>query len=260
MMARQAPQTSLHVDLNRYAIESDDFFQNVSDFMGFDLSGNGLSYISDSSFRRVLCLLSRGTYTFTMVVIAMVIFAMTLGFGLYRYRWHIRLVLYEAYRGRGDRWRRLQEHDFQYDVFVSYASEDEEWVQAHLLPELEGRWGLRLCTHERDFIPGKNIIENIQDCLETSKKVMMLFSSDFARSQWCQMELAMCMTHVIENDDALILVRLREIPSRDLTSAMMAVMKTTTYIEWEDMPEVRASFWGRIRIALQEIMQGVRLP
>nr|KAG5691245.1 hypothetical protein BaRGS_015213 [Batillaria attramentaria] len=64
-----------------------------------------------------------------------------------------------AFRGRGDRRRRLQEHDFQYDVFVSYASEDQDWVFQHLMPELEGRLGLRLCLHERDFIPGKHIVD-----------------------------------------------------------------------------------------------------
>nr|KAG5692577.1 hypothetical protein BaRGS_024137 [Batillaria attramentaria] len=167
---------------------------------------------------------------------------------LYRYRWHIRLVLYEAFRGQGDRWRRLQEQHFQYDVFVSYDSEDELWVQQHLMPELEERLGLRLCLHERDFIPGKNIVDNIVHCVQNSKKVMMLFSTNFSQSPWCQFELNLCLSHVMENDDMLLVVLLEDIPSRDLTPAMMAVMKTTTYIEWDDHPEARASFWGRLQL------------
>nr|KAG5710476.1 hypothetical protein BaRGS_022294 [Batillaria attramentaria] len=74
-----------------------------------------------------------------------------LGSVIYRYRWHIRLVLFEAYRGHADRWRRLQEEHFQYDVFVSYDKNDLDWVQAHLMPELEDRLKLRLCVHQRDF-------------------------------------------------------------------------------------------------------------
>nr|KAG5691248.1 hypothetical protein BaRGS_015216 [Batillaria attramentaria] len=131
----------------------------------------------------------------------------------------------------------LQEHDFQYDVFVSYASEDEHWVFQHLMPELEGRLGLRMCLHKRDFIPGKHIVDNIVHCVESSKKVMMLFSADFARSPWCQFELTLCLTHVMENDDALLVVHLYDVASRDMTSAMMAVMKTTTYIEWRRLQE-----------------------
>nr|KAG5694777.1 hypothetical protein BaRGS_002730 [Batillaria attramentaria] len=45
--------------------------------------------------------------------IIILMFPLALGTALYRYRWHIRLVLYEAYVGRGDRWRRLQELHFR---------------------------------------------------------------------------------------------------------------------------------------------------
>nr|KAG5691246.1 hypothetical protein BaRGS_015214 [Batillaria attramentaria] len=200
------------------------------------------------------CLLSQEVSVYISITITLLVVILTLISLLYRYRWHIRLALYEAFRGRGDRWRRLQEHDFQYDVFVSYASEDQDLVFQHLIPELEGRLGLRLCLHERDFIPGKHIVDNIVHCVESSKKVMMLFSADFARSPWCQFELTLCLTHVMDNDDALLVVRLHDVASRDMTSAMMAVMKTTTYIEWEDQADARASFWGRLRIALHEIL------
>nr|KAG5711249.1 hypothetical protein BaRGS_005946 [Batillaria attramentaria] len=125
---------------------------------------------------------------------------------LYRYRWHIRLVLYEAFRGqREDRQRRFREQHFQYDVFVSYDSEDFDWVQQHLMPELEGLMGLRLCLHERDFIPGRNIVDNIVECVESSKKIMMLFSIDFAKSPWCQFELTLCLTRF--RQESLVPVR-----------------------------------------------------
>nr|KAG5687319.1 hypothetical protein BaRGS_011725 [Batillaria attramentaria]KAG5712803.1 hypothetical protein BaRGS_007400 [Batillaria attramentaria] len=181
---------------------------------------------------------------------------MTLALLLYSYRWHIRLVLYEAFRGRGERLRRLQEGNFLYDVFVSYDSKDLDWVRAHLIQELEERMGLKLCLHERDFIAGNPIVDNISDCVEASKKVLMLFSTNFAQSHWCQFELNFCLRHVMDFDDALVVVMLHDIPARDLTTAMMAVMKTTTYIEWDDTPDARASFWGRLRVAFREIMPG----
>nr|KAG5698478.1 hypothetical protein BaRGS_022008 [Batillaria attramentaria] len=134
-------------------------------------------------------------------------FPLALGATLYRYRWHIRLVLYEAYRGRGDRWRRLQEQHFRYDVFVSYDKEDLNWVREHLMPELEGRLGLRLCIHQRDFTLGAPIVENIEESVKDSKKVMMIFSKNFVHSQWCQFELQLCLSHVLRHDDSL-LVRL----------------------------------------------------
>ena len=175
---------------------------------------------------------------------------------VFRYRWHIRLVMHEAFRGRGDNRRsRLQNNNFNYDVFVSYTSEELPWVRQHLMPELEDRLGLRLCVHERDFIPGNNIVDNIAECVESSKKILMVFSKDFVHSQWCQFELTYCLHHVMDHDDALIVVCVDDVASRDMTTAMMAVLKTTTYIQWAELDEAVESFWGRLHLALHEVMQ-----
>nr|KAG5698157.1 hypothetical protein BaRGS_001752 [Batillaria attramentaria] len=152
------------------------------------------------------------------------------------------------------RWRRLQQQHFEYDLFVCYASEDLSWVQSYLMPELEDRLKLRLCIHERNFIPGTPIVDNIAECVEKSKKVLMLFSTNFARSPWCQFELAFCLSHVLDNDDFLVIACLHYIPSRDLTTAMMALYKTTTYIQWASSEDARRCFWGRLRIALHEVI------
>jgi hypothetical protein len=174
---------------------------------------------------------------------------------LFTYRWHLRLVLYEAFRGRGDvRRLYLARGNFQHDVFVSYAREDLRWVRRHLMAQLEDRLGLRLCIHEREFIPGKDIVDNITDCVESSKKIMMVFSRNFVRSQWCQFELAYCLNHVMEHEDALIIVCMDDITSYEITSAMMAVLKTTSYIQWAYHPDAIRSFWGRLEIALNEIL------
>nr|KAG5700144.1 hypothetical protein BaRGS_010451 [Batillaria attramentaria] len=208
-------------------------------------------YVADQA-----CLWSTAVSQFIIVGVSFLVIVLVIGTLLYHYRWHIGLAMYKAFRGRNldNRRRRLQEQHFDYDVFVCYDSEDLDWVRQHLMPELEGRLRLRLCVHERDFTPGAPIVENIETSVQTSKKVMMIFSRSFAESHWCQFELHLCLTHVMENDDALLVVLLHEIPPRDLTPAMMAVMKTTTYIEWEEQAEARASFWGRIRLGLNEIL------
>jgi hypothetical protein len=174
-----------------------------------------------------------------------------------RYRWHIRLLLYEAFRGRDDgvRQRRLARNDFDFDVFVSYDSKNSEWVRRRLMPELEDGLGLRLCVHERDFLLGENIVDNIAWCVERSKKILMVFSRKFARSQWCQFELNYCLRHVMEYDDALIIVCVDDVVSTEMmTSAMMAVLKTTTYIQWAGHRDSIHAFWGRVRLALHEIL------
>ncbi|XP_076464004.1 toll-like receptor 2 type-1 [Babylonia areolata] len=201
------------------------------------------------------CLLSREVSLFIIQACSVVIATLVLVSLVFRFRWHIRLLMYEVFRGRDDlRAQRLLNNNFDYDVFVSYASEDLLWVRQQLMPKLENELGLRLCIHERDFLLGKNIVDNIVESVDSSKKILMVFSADFVRSQWCQFELNMCLSHVMDHDDALIVVCVDDVISRQMTSAMMAVLKTTTYIQWQVQDDAVASFWGRLHLALNEIL------
>ena len=194
----------------------------------------------------------------TLIIIScsFAILAFTVTTLVFRYRWHLRLLMHEAFRGRNDYRRlRLQTNVFDYDVFVSYASAELSWVREHLMAELEDRLGLRLCVHERDFIPGKNIVDNIADCVQSSKKILMVFSKDFVRSQWCQFELAYCLSQVMDYDDALIVVCVDDVTSRNMTTAMMAVLKTTTYIQWAEHDDAIGSFWGRLHLSLRDVIE-----
>lgn len=61
---------------------------------------------------------------------------------------------------------------FTYHAFISYSHCDADWVREQLLPCLEdNRNPYRLCIHERDFMPGRWIIDNIIDNIENSRKV-----------------------------------------------------------------------------------------
>ena len=97
------------------------------------------------------------------------------------------------------------------------------------------------------------IVDNIVRSVKTSRKILMVFSDSFAKSPWCQFELALCLDHVIHTDDALVVVRLQAVMSRRLTLPMMAVFHTTTYIQWENDGEAIASFWGRLHLSLSEL-------
>nr|KAG5709056.1 hypothetical protein BaRGS_004695 [Batillaria attramentaria] len=229
-----------------------DFDNAYSHYNCHNLPGKDLESFN---MNEQMCLLSHAAYVFTVVVVGMFIFSMTSSILLYRYRWHIRLVMYEAFRGNPQaRWRQRRPEEFQFDLFVSYSGEDILWVIHYLIPVLERQMGLRLCVHQRDFLLGNNITDNIVDSLAVSKRVLVLLSPGFARSQWCEFELQMCLRHVVENDDVMVIAILQNVPSRDLSPTMMALLKTTTYIQWAEEPEARASFWGRLRLALNDLL------
>ncbi|XP_060891849.1 uncharacterized protein LOC132972782 isoform X2 [Labrus mixtus] len=78
-----------------------------------------------------------------------------------------------------------------YHVFISYSSTDYEWTHS-LIDQLEA-CGLLVCYHERDFIPGRTVLENMSDCIQESQKVLLVLSSEFVRSRWCLLEANMSL-------------------------------------------------------------------
>ncbi|KAM4549942.1 uncharacterized protein V3H82_019145 isoform 2-T2 [Fundulus diaphanus] len=106
-------------------------------------------------------------------------------------RWHLiytfQLFLAFIYNSR----KRNKVVPHQFDAFVSYNVQDEEWVYKEMLPVLEGEQGWRLCLHHRDFLPGKSIIENITDAIYGSRKTICVISRHYLQSEWCSTEIQM---------------------------------------------------------------------
>nr|ARQ14823.1 toll-like recptor 5 [Oncomelania hupensis] len=204
------------------------------------------------------CIWTPTVYIYIIIIATILITSTVASACLFSYRWQLRLLCYDASRSRSEvRRQRLATGSFKYDVFVSYASEDQQWIRLQLMPELV-KLGLRPCIHERDFIPGKNIVENIVDCVQASKKVLMVFSPHFVRSRWCQYELDFCINHVMEQGDALIVVCLEDVVWRDMSSSMVFVMKAITYIQWAEYDDAKTAFWGRLKIAFREVVPIVK--
>jgi hypothetical protein len=81
------------------------------------------------------------------------------------------------------------EGGFIYDVFVSYCDENREWVLNYLLPNIEKREEINVCLHERDFQVGYSILENIINCMDRSRVLLLVVSESFLMSHWCQFEM-----------------------------------------------------------------------
>uniref|UniRef100_A0A4W6BLF8 TIR domain-containing protein n=1 Tax=Lates calcarifer TaxID=8187 RepID=A0A4W6BLF8_LATCA len=73
-----------------------------------------------------------------------------------------------------------------YHVFISYSSTDYQWTHS-IINQLES-CGLQVCYHERDFIPGRTVLENMSECIQESQKVLLVLSPEFVRSRWCLLE------------------------------------------------------------------------
>ncbi|XP_077061700.1 toll-like receptor 18 [Siphateles boraxobius] len=145
--------------------------------------------------------------------------------------------------------------DYIFHAFISYSHSDAEWVRDQLLPCLENaKPPYRLCIHERDFIPGKWIIDNIIENIESSRKVIFVLSRSFVNSVWCNYELYFAQQRAIGKtfSDVILIVK-EPIDPTSLPSKFCKLKKmlsTKTYLEWPQQPTEQSFFWVQLRSVL----------
>nr|QNL15321.1 toll-like receptor 16 [Littorina littorea] len=230
-------------------VSSHSKFQQYTNYTCHNLADTGLK---NFVVREAVCSFSQESYKAMISCVTVFVFLMFVLAVVYQYRWHIRLKL--TFRSNGDTMRRrLRKEDSTYDIFLSCAEEDQPWIRKCLIPFLEEELGLRLCFQDRDADPSKPVITNIEEGVESSRKIMAVFSKHYAQDPVRRFELDVCLSEVVDYDDQLIVTCVGDVTPRDLTSTMMAVMNTTMYIQWQDEPGTRNVFWDRLRLSLRDL-------
>ncbi|XP_076844481.1 toll-like receptor 18 [Brachyhypopomus gauderio] len=145
--------------------------------------------------------------------------------------------------------------DYGFHAFISYSHSDAEWVREQLLSHLENSQPpYRICIHERDFMPGKWIIDNIIQNIENSRKVIFVLSRHFVNSEWCNYELYFAQQRAIgKTFSDVILVVKEPIDPNTLPSKyckLKKMLSTKTYLEWPQHPKQQAFFWAQLKSVL----------
>ncbi|XP_034729623.1 toll-like receptor 18 [Etheostoma cragini] len=140
---------------------------------------------------------------------------------------------------------------FTYHAFISYSHSDADWVRDQLLPCLESnKNSYRLCIHERDFMPGRWIIDNIIDNIESSRKVIFVLSRHFVNSEWCNYELYFAQQRAVgKTFNDVILVVKEPIDPSSLPSKyckLKKMLSTKTYLEWPQQVSQQSFFWAQL--------------
>lgn len=144
----------------------------------------------------------------------------------------------------------------RYDAFVSYSEHDAEWVEEILVPELESSDPpVALCLHRRDFLPGRWIVDNIIESIESSYRTLFVLSENFVTSEWCRYELNFSHFRLIdEHNDSSVLILLEPIAKENVPKRfckLRKMMNSRTYLEWPLDEEKREEFWHNLRAALK---------
>ncbi|XP_063761620.1 toll-like receptor 1 [Eleginops maclovinus] len=147
----------------------------------------------------------------------------------------------------------LKNVSFCYHAFISYSHQDSGWVDSRLVPSLEGA-GLSLCVHERDFVPGVWIIDNIINCVESSYKTLFILSKHFVQSEWCNYELFFAQHRAVNiQQDSLVFILLEPIPTDSLPKKFLrlrSLLRQQTYLEWTNDERKQQVFWASLKSML----------
>ncbi|XP_017864395.1 PREDICTED: toll-like receptor 13 [Drosophila arizonae] len=225
---------------------------------------------------RNLIILERELHNAMKIITATVgslLFMFILGFVIYLKRWHIHYY-YASLKSAAllstaakDRIRHLAESDPSviYDIFISYCQNDRQWLLDELLPNVEKSGDISICLHERDFQIGVTILDNIISSMDRSRSLMLLISSKFLLSHWCQFEMYLAQHRIFEmSKEHLILVFLEDIPRSKRPKTLQYLMDIKTYIKWpskgnkQPSLEERKLFWKRLRKSLESIGIGTK--
>ncbi|CAC5365381.1 unnamed protein product [Mytilus coruscus] len=121
-------------------------------------------------------------YTVLVICISLVLclsIVIVVGGLLYRYRWKLRYMYYMT-KSKYYRYRPLDtEGLYTYDAFISYSDKEKDFIIKECIPKLEVERNLKLCVHQRDFIPGEEITVNITSAINDSKKTICIITRSF---------------------------------------------------------------------------------
>ena len=175
------------------------------------------------------------------LTLSLSLFLLAVVFVAYVFRYYIRLFLLMHFG-----WRffyTYAKNETLYDVFISYSSKDSDWVADKLVNPLESlNPPYNLCLHERDFLIGVPICDNIEKAIEGSKCTLCVVSKNWLESDWCQFEfrVAHCVA-TVEKESRLLVILKEEIAKNKIKGDLKYYMKTFTYLDSTSL-----MFWSRL--------------
>uniref|UniRef100_T1IV21 TIR domain-containing protein n=1 Tax=Strigamia maritima TaxID=126957 RepID=T1IV21_STRMM len=138
--------------------------------------------------------------------------------------------------------------DKVYDAFVSYSSEDEDWITDFLVPGLEtGTPTYSLCLHNRDWRAGEFITDQIVKSVESSRRTIIVLTDNYLKSGWSRLEFDIAYQQGLKDKvRRVIAVVPNDVPDLSQIDANFRTFITlTTYIQAN-----KPHFWSKLRASL----------
>jgi len=127
----------------------------------------------------------------------------------------------------------MDQNDFKYDVFVTYSRKDSRWVDSELLRLLRENQ-VKYCVDHEHFELGKVFVQSMVDSVYQSRKVLAVWSENYAYSKYCKQELDYAIQRSFQNNDcSVIVIRLEKTDPKQLPKPLRA----KTFLDYSDSVE-----------------------
>ncbi|CAC5425107.1 unnamed protein product [Mytilus coruscus] len=172
---------------------------------------------------------------------------------MFRFRWKLRYLYYMT-RHKYTVFKSIQSSStYKYDAFISYATEETDFVVNEIIPNLECDDIMKLCVHQRDFLPGEEITQNITNGIHQSRRTICILTRSFLDSYYCMFELNMARMESIYSRDGqniLFLIFYEQLRPIDLPLVILELVQKQSYIEYPNDEQGNVVFWGKIKESL----------
>ncbi|XP_043556532.1 toll-like receptor 7 [Chiloscyllium plagiosum] len=143
-----------------------------------------------------------------------------------------------------------------YSAFVAYDTHDllvTDWVLKELIIHLEetGDRRLCLCLEDRDWVPGRLVLENLSHSVHRSRKTIFVLTRPYIATG--QFRTAFHMAHqrlLDEKLDVIVLVLLDKVWQRSRYLRLKKRLSRHSVLEWPRNPRAQPLFWQRLRSTL----------
>ena len=234
-------------------------FESVNSYT-YRYNGHNIA-MSHTNLKKMIASVGKGCNNYAAVIIVSTIFIVVVSTSIvvgivYRFRWRLRYLYYMAkarYRGY-DRIPDAQV-EYRYDAFISYAHEDYRFIKDEIIVELEESYGLYLCIHQRDFLPGNYIAENILQAIKNSKKIVIVLTEQFLKSQWCIYEFNMARMESIysrNGDNVIFCIMYEDIDTKHLSPELIETLESETFLKYPEEEPEKPYFWEMLKKALSD--------
>ncbi|XP_043856861.1 toll-like receptor 9 [Dromiciops gliroides] len=162
--------------------------------------------------------------------------------------------------------RKASAQFYDYDAFVVFDKAQEavaDWVYNELRVRMEegkgrgkGRPRFRLCLEDRDWLPGKSLIENLWDSVYNSRKTLFVLSSRGPGVSQPVSGLLRATFHLAQQrllddkQDVVVLVILNRAARKSRYVRLRQRLCRQTVLFWPQQPSGQDSFWVQLCTAL----------